>query len=213
MISSRRCAPAQSRRIWLDRRADALNNMFQFPRNTAPPLPPEARGRHPYFMLKAAMSWLLPRRNPAGTVYGILVVGTLLAAEGSQQIGFVSLIGGVVVALVLYWLAHAYAAMLGRRLATTDRWSMRQFLAELAHEWALIRGASGPLLALVIAAAAGADLDTAVLIALGTCAALLVTFEVLAGVGEGLSRLEIASEAAVGAVLGLGLFAVRLLLH
>lgn len=112
----------------------------------------------------------MPERNPSGMVYGILVVGTLLAAEGTQGIGYPRLVAAVAIALVLYWLAHAYSAVLGQRIASTDRWTPQRMIDALIHEFAIIRGSILPLVVLVIA---------------------------------GL----------LGAALGLGLFAVRLLLH
>lgn len=155
----------------------------------------------------------MPARNPAGTVYGILVVGALLAAEGSANVRFVPLIGATVVALALYWLAHAYAAVLGQRLQSADRWSPRLLLGALAHERALLRGGAAPILVLVVAGLSGADLNTGVNLALASCAVMMLSLELLAGVGEGLSVVEVITEATVGAVLGIGLFVVRILVH
>lgn len=161
----------------------------------------------------ALTRWLIPRRNPAGTVYGILVVGSILAAEASRTIEFLPLIAAVLVAMALYWLAHAYAQVLGRRLESTERWSPRRLIAALGHELAIMRGASLPLVVLVLAALLGASVSTAVNAALVSCAVSMAGLEVLAGVGEGLSVVEIVLEAGVGLTMGVGLFALKILLH
>jgi hypothetical protein len=47
--------------------------------------------------------------NPGAVVYGTVTVGAVLATESAQRETYASTLEGVLVALVLYWLAHSYA--------------------------------------------------------------------------------------------------------
>ena len=69
-------------------------------------------------MLRRAIDWVLPEDNPAGVIYGLITVGALLAAEGALGETYPETVASLVLAICLYWLAHAYADMLGHRLAT-----------------------------------------------------------------------------------------------
>jgi hypothetical protein len=186
----------------------------------APPAPP-ARARSAAARAAArtshaatrALDWALPGENPTGAVYGTITLGTLLAAEDGLHDTYPETVGSVVVALVLYWLAHSYAELLGGRLATGGRLTARALGQALVRDWAIVRGTGAPLLALVAGWAVGADQQTAVTVALWTCAASLVAFEVLAGLRARARPRELALEACVGVAMGVGVVALRAILH
>ena len=54
--------------------------------------------------------------NAAGLVYGTILVATLLSAESALRETYAKTVIGVLVALVTYWLALAYARFTGERL-------------------------------------------------------------------------------------------------
>jgi len=155
----------------------------------------------------------VPVENPAGVVYGVIVVGALLAAESGRHENYLDTEGSAVIAAGLYWLAHAYATVLGRRLTLHERLTARTLWAGLVHDGTLVRGASIPLAVILLAGLAGAPVETAVSAALWSVVASLVLFEVLAGARSRLSVGEIAFEAAVGVTLGVGILALRIVLH
>src|SRR6185312_13608302 len=103
---------------------------------------------------------LAPAGNAAGVVYGVITVGALMAAESGRHESYVDAIGSAVLATLLYWLAHAYADLLGRRLDTGERLSLRTLARTLGHDWAIVRGAAIPELALVIAWVLGASRES-----------------------------------------------------
>jgi hypothetical protein len=160
-----------------------------------------------------ALDWALPGKNPAGTVYGTITVGALLAAESGLHDTYPETVGSVVVALVIYWLAHSYAELLGHRLAAGERLTARELGRALGRDWAIVRGAGAPLLALLVAWAVGAGQGAAITAALWTCAASLVAFELLAGLRARAQPAELALELCVGAAMGLGVIALRVILH
>jgi hypothetical protein len=158
-------------------------------------------------------NWVLPPENPSGAVYGVIVIGALLAGESGRHENYLDTLSSAAVAASLYWLAHAYAGVLGRRLSTGERLSVGALLRALGHDWAVIRGATIPLLALVIAAVAGAGQQTAVTAALWSAAASLVMLELIAGVRSKASAGELALDLAVGMTMGLAILALKVLLH
>jgi hypothetical protein len=163
--------------------------------------------------LRRAVDWLVPRENPAGAIYGVIVIGALLAAESGSHESYVDTVGSALVATGLYWLAHAYAGLLGRRLSTQERLTAGGLWDALAHDWALVRGALVPLLALVCGWAAGATQQTSVTAALWTSVAWLIALELVAGVRSRASVRELALEVSVGAAMGLAILSVKVLLH
>lgn len=136
-----------------------------------------------------------------------------MAAESGRYETYPDTVASVLVATALYWLAHSYADVLGRRLATFERLTARALRDAAMHEFAIVRGAAIPLLALLISWALGASQQTAVTAALWSSVASLFVFELIAGVRSRASRREIVLETAVGALLALGIVFLKSLLH
>jgi len=159
-----------------------------------------------------AAGWIVPPENPEGTVYGLLAIAALLAAESGRHESYVDTVLSAVVAAGLYWLLHAYATALGSRLAEREPLSAGMLARALAHDWALLRGAAIPLGALLLAWSGGAAQRTGVLIALWSAVISLLALELAAGVRSRLNGRELALQAAVGVSLGVGVLALRVLL-
>lgn len=162
---------------------------------------------------KRAVEWLVPAENPAGAVYGMIVVGALLAAESGRYESHADAVGSTLIALGLYWLAHAYAGVLGQRLTSHERLTAGALGRALLHDWAIVRGAAIPLLALLLGWALGAGREAAVSAALWSTVAGLIAFELLAGVRSRATRPELALEVGVGVAMGVGILALKILLH
>ncbi len=156
---------------------------------------------------------LLPGENPAGAVYGTITIGALLAAESSLRDTYPETVGAIVVALLVYWLAHSYAELLGQRLAAGERLTLSGLGRALGRDWAIVRGAGAPLVALLVAWAVGASQETGVTVALWTCVASLLAFELLAGLRTRAQPAELALELCIGAAMGLGVILLRVILH
>jgi hypothetical protein len=154
-----------------------------------------------------------PGSNPGGVVYGTITIGALLAAESARQETYSETVGAAMLALVLFWLAHAYAHLLGDRLAGRGRLSAGLLLRALIEDAAILRGALAPLVAMLIAWALGATLTTAVAAAVWTAAGSLVAWELVAGLRGHLKPAELAFDTAVGAALGMGIILIKVVLH
>jgi hypothetical protein len=151
--------------------------------------------------------------NPGGVIYGILAIGALLAAESGEHESYLDTLASAAIAAALYWVAHAYAELLGQRLAERERLGASALARALAHDWAIMRGAALPLLAIVVAWVAGASQQTAVIAALWSAIASVVAFELLAGVRAQASARELVFDAGVGAAMGLTVLALKIVLH
>jgi len=141
------------------------------------------------------------------------VVGALLAAESGLHESHLDTFASVVIAVAVYWLAHAYASALGRRLALQERLTARALLSALGEESAIVRGATLPLLVLVLAWAAGADQPTAGTAALWSTVAALIALELIAGLRARATPAELVLDVGVGATIGLGIIALKIVLQ
>jgi len=155
----------------------------------------------------------VPEDNPAGAIYGAIAIGALLAAESGQHETYLETIGSAAIATAMYWLAHAYAGVLGRRLTTHERLSASALARALGHDWTLVRGAAVPMLALLISWLAGAAQQTAVNVALWSTVASLIAFELAAGIRSRAAPRELALEVGVGIVMGVAILALKIVLH
>jgi hypothetical protein len=156
---------------------------------------------------------VVPEQNPSGVVYGIIVIGALLAAESGRHESYLDTIASAAIAAALYWLAHAYADVLGHRLAEHERLTAPALARALAHDWAIMRGAALPLVVLAVAWAIGATQQSAVTAALWSAIVSLVAFELIAGIRAHASARELALEGAVGAAMGIAILALKIVLH
>ena len=159
-----------------------------------------------------------PEERPASVIYGVLAVGALLAVESGRHESYADTVGSVVIALCLYWLAHAYADVLGHRLQTHERLSIMVLGRALRDEATILLGAALPLLALLLTWAFGVALATGVTAALWTSVGSLIAFELLAGIRARAGRSpigpgELVLEASVGITMGLAILALKVVLN
>ena len=146
-------------------------------------------------------------------IYGVILVGALLAAESGVHEIYLDTILSAVIATAIFWLAHSYAGLLARRLSTHERLTVGALWRGLAQEATLIRGAAIPVLVLLIAWASGVTQASAVTAALWSSVASLIFFELLAAQRAPATLAERALELAVGVAIGLGILALKIVLH
>jgi len=151
--------------------------------------------------------------NPARVVYGIITVGALMAAESGHEESYADTLASALIATGLYWLLHSYANVLGHRLVSGERLTVSTLSHGLIEEWAIIRGAAVPLLALLISWAAGASRETGIAVALWSAVVSLVLFELAAAVRSRATVGELTLDVAVGLAMGLAILALKALLH
>jgi hypothetical protein len=140
-------------------------------------------------------------------------MGALLAAESGRKENYLETFASAVLAALLVWLAHAYANVLGGRLKTGEELTPAVLMRGLANGWPLLRGAAIPILALLVAWVTRASQQTAVEAALYSVVASLFLLELVAGLRSRVRGGELALEVGVGLTLGLGVLALRIVLH
>lgn len=157
--------------------------------------------------------WIVPERNPAEVVYGLITIGALLAAESGLRETYPQTVGSAAIAVVLYWFAYAYADVLGLRLSEQRRLGWDDLWRTFVQDWAIARGASVPLLALLVAWIVGASQAAAVTAGVWSAVASLIAFEIAAGIRSRSKPAELVLEVLVGATTGLAILTLRALLH
>ena len=162
-------------------------------------------------LLRRAAVWVVPGSNPADAVYGIVIVGSLLAAEGAIHETYPETVGSVAIVMSLYGFAHVYAELLGTRLITHARAGRELWGPALVRGVAVLEGASLPLVTLLIAWIAGVALGDAITAAIWTAVVSLIVLELTAGILSRSRPLQLALDASVGAAMGLGILALKAL--
>jgi hypothetical protein len=151
--------------------------------------------------------------NAAGLVYGTILVATLLSAESAVRETYPKTVVGVLIALATYWLALAYARFTGERLEQSTRATLAGLATAAGHELTVLYGAAVPFISLIGFWIGGASLNTAVIGSVYFADAAIIGAEILIGIRAELKGWALIGQAAMGALLGVLVLALRLLLH
>jgi hypothetical protein len=151
--------------------------------------------------------------NPSGAVYGTIAVAALLAAESARHETYLETVSAVVITLILYWLAHSYAEFTGERLRSGERLTASGLAHTMAREVTILFGAAVPLIPLLVWWLTGGQLTGAVTAAVWTSAVTIVVTELLVGLRAELSGRRLVAQAGIGALLGLLVIALKVVLH
>lgn len=153
------------------------------------------------------------RRRSAG-IYGAVVTGAVIAAA-EEQLPTHTLVVGVLVTLVVYWVAEEYAALLGEHAERGRLPSWAHVRAGLADSWPMVAASYIPLLALVGSRVAGASTAVAANVGLAVAIALLVYHGWSASRAAHLSGRALLAATFVAVALGLVMVLLKdvLLIH
>ena len=154
---------------------------------------------------------LIPGGNLAGTLYGTVLVTSVLAAlGGTEQVGYV--IAAVLVTASVFALAHGWAHALAGTGggAPLDRHAL---LRSMGHEFPIVRAALPATVVLLPAAFDVYSVETALWVAVLLNVALLFTWG--AGLRQlaGGTALQVVGAGLASASLGLVLVALKVLVH
>jgi hypothetical protein len=145
----------------------------------------------------------------AGAIYGTIVVaGVLAAAEYDDKPDVLETGAYALATVVVFWLAHAWAQTLGRRLVGVGP-SGRTLRHSLARDWPLVQSAAPPLAAMALAALVGASDETAIDIAFWVCVASLTAWGAVVARREEASIARTITTAAGCGALGLVLVLLK----
>jgi hypothetical protein len=153
------------------------------------------------------------RINLAAAIYGSITVGSVLAVESAQRETYAETVGGTLLALLIYWLAHSYAEYTSHRLEHGQALKPATLARTMRDEIAIMLGAGIPLLAVILSWAAGARLQSAVTLGVWMSLSTVVLLEVLVASRAELSARQLVPQLALGVLLGLGPVGLKLILH
>jgi hypothetical protein len=155
---------------------------------------------------------LLPRGNITGSLYGIVLVTSILVTfAGTDRVGYI--IAGVVVTAGVFALAHAWAHALGGTLATrapVDRKALRH---SLRREWTIVEAAAPSTAVLTLAALGVYSAATGLWIAVLLNVALMFVWG--AGLRElsGGNAVQVLGAGFASASLGFLLVLLKIIVH
>jgi hypothetical protein len=149
----------------------------------------------------------------AGLIYGTISVAALLAAESARSETYPKTVGAVAIIMILYWMAHSYSEYAAERMQEHEPFTYTGMIANATRELTVLIGAAVPFAMLVICWIVGASLTLAVATASWASAAIVIATEIVIGVRANLTGRELVRQTVVGAILGLLIVALRVLLH
>ncbi len=158
-------------------------------------------------MLRPLVGNVHPGRDVTGMIYGTVVTAGTMIGSAESSHNELEIAVTVSVTLLIYWISHAYAAVLGGLGGSHPSW--RAARRELAAESPMLIGCILPLVVLVVASSVGAGFNLSTSIAAWFTVALLFVWGYLAArrihdeVGAQLAT------AAVFGLLGLGIVFLR----
>jgi hypothetical protein len=145
----------------------------------------------------------------AAGVYGLIVSSSVLVTAHADKAYKLDVI--VVCTLMIYWIAERYARIVAERIHEGHRPPWHTVRDQLARGWEIMSASLLPLIVLLLARAAGAGMNLAILCALIAGTLLLC----LAGwrMGERLKPAERLVSTLVAGTFGVGMIMLKILLH
>jgi hypothetical protein len=95
------------------------------------------------------------RRDPRdlqGAIYGTILVISLIAVASEYAATDLEIVGSVAATVLVFWLAHVYAGVVGQRLAAGRSVGWAGVRSEMRAEWPMVEAAILPLAAVALGA-------------------------------------------------------------
>jgi len=137
----------------------------------------------------------------------------LLATEDARHETYGETVAAMSIVLVLYWLSRLYTHLLGVRLRTKELLGRTLIWRSAVHELPVIEGAVTQMIVLVVAWATGVSLTSGVNATIAATVATIVVLEIAAGWRTKPRHAGIWLRVALGALMGLAVVAVKVVLH
>jgi hypothetical protein len=153
--------------------------------------------------------------NPARAIYGtILVMAVITALSHDDSVTSAQLIAGVLATTFVFWIAHVYAEVLGRRVeGEPGRPTLADIAVAARGEWPLVEASLLPVLCLLVGVVGIVETKTAVGIAIGAGVVELFGYGIAAGRRLQLSRGGTVVVGVVNGCLGLLIVLLKVLVH
>ena len=161
----------------------------------------------------AALRRLLPRRNLAASVYGTVLVSSVMVGLGRTGLTAAQMMVTLSVTAIVFALAHAWSNALARSASDQQALTVDHVLDAVRHEWPMVTAVVPALVALTIAAVGSYSAKAGLWIAMIANTFLLFCWgAILRHRAEG-SAFEWFMAGLTTATLGLVLIALKALVH
>jgi hypothetical protein len=154
-----------------------------------------------------------PVGHPESAIYGTLIAAAILATKAYKGQSGTEVIESAGLLLLLFWVAHVYAGVLGERLQTHARPGWSAIVRAALADQSMLLGSLIPVVVFAVVRGAGASVNTSGLSALWFTVGLLVFWGLLAAVRGGARGLELVAETLVCALLGFGVVVLKIYIH
>jgi hypothetical protein len=154
------------------------------------------------------------RANSASAaIYGTMLVTAIIAALSEDpQASLLEMASASLLTVVVFWLAHAYADVVGERATTRDRAQWQSPFTLLAHERPMVEAALIPTIPLLIGAIGGLHRLTVARASLAIGVVELSVWGYIAGQHLGSRRARLAGALFLSS-LGIAITLLKLLVH
>jgi hypothetical protein len=152
-------------------------------------------------------------RSTALAIYGTVAAGMALAIGDDAGLATGALIAAILAELVGFFLAHAYADMLGEHLASPGTRLWRRLQHAFTQDVLLLVGGLPIVIVFALECAAGVTTDVGANVALALLIVLLGTFGMFGARRSRASWPESLGEGLLAAALGGGVLVLKLVLH
>lgn len=156
-----------------------------------------------------------PVGDPVHAIYGTVITAGLLSSEDPAVATTADIALSVLVTVVVFWLSHGYAEIVGRSDVADSRNRLVRDEARqsLAEHWPMVQAAVLPLVALFAARLVGASVDDSLEAALWTSTVLLALWGYVAGRARRLPWPRLVGFAATSFLLGVLLVGLETSIH
>lgn len=156
---------------------------------------------------------LITSRSMALAIYGTIAAGLALAVGTDAGLGTWAVVAAIFAELVGFFLAHAYADMLGEHFSQPGVRLWRRFEHACSHDVLLLVGGLPIVVVFMVETAAGVNASLGADVALGLLIALLGVFGAVAARRSGATWPAACGEGVLAAALGALVLVLKLFLH
>jgi hypothetical protein len=154
-----------------------------------------------------------PEGDPAEVIYGTILAGVVLATKTHKGASGASIFWSAIGALVLYWLAHVYASVIGEQVNTGHRTNWVTVRHAGAEHWTRLRASLIPVLAFEVVRLGQGSVNTSVLSALWLTVGLLGAWGATAAFRSGARGVALVIESLACAAFGVVVVLLKIVLH
>jgi hypothetical protein len=156
---------------------------------------------------------LLPRQNLAASVYGTILVSSVIVGLAQTDLPAGAMLAALAVTALVFALAHAWSNALARCADDRQALSVRHLLDGIRHEWPMVESVAPALLAVGLAAAGVYSVSTSLWVAIIANTVLLFVWGAILRHRAAGTRLQFLAAGLTTATLGLFLVALKAFVH